>query len=251
MWPPSPAAACYRCVLSVTLFVDGMCVRATCKVAQGAPVTGRHLLQPGVQCLAASLARTSHLSFELPIQPTQTFVYSLQDKVHVMAGLETKNAEATVSALRADTVVSLMAPAGVAVVPGSVKATLGAPVIPTETPPATADAAASGTPAEADAPAAESSSSGGGGGSNTGAIVGAVVGVLVGVAAVGGGTWVSGPECWGRNPIYLAAVGGGRCSEQLSAAPCLASTGASPPPRPASCCVFCSPSALLGKQPPR
>ncbi|KAL4424144.1 hypothetical protein ABPG75_001445 [Micractinium tetrahymenae] len=106
----------------------------------------------------------------------------LQDKVHVMVGMETKNADATVAALQTDTVYTLLSPASIDVVPGSVKATLGAPVVPT--PPAPADGSAPATDGSADG--AADGSSGGGGGSNTGAIVGAVVGVVA-VVAIGGG----------------------------------------------------------------
>lgn len=97
-----------------------------------------------------------------------------------------------------DTIFTLLSPAGVTVVPGSVKAALGAPVPPTastptaSTPTATTDAATTGastdtTSTEA-ASAIEGSSSGGG--SNAGAIAGAVIGVLAGVALIGGGAWV-------------------------------------------------------------
>lgn len=108
-----------------------------------------------------------------------------QDKTHVMAGIETKNADATVAALGTDTVYTLLAPAGITVAPGSVKAYLGSPVVPTTDGSGSTSADASGSGSSG------SSSSGGGGGSNTGAIVGAVVGVVVGLGALGGGFWVS------------------------------------------------------------
>lgn len=114
----------------------------------------------------------------------------LQDKVHVIVGVETKNADATVAALQTDTVYTLLSPAGVTVVPGSVKATLGAPVVPTPSAPTDgsappADGSTEGDSAGSAAPS-DSGSSDGGGGSNTGAIVGAVVGVVA-VVAIGGG----------------------------------------------------------------
>lgn len=101
----------------------------------------------------------------------------------MMAGIETKNADATVAALGTDTVYTLLAPAGIAVAPGSVKAYLGSPVVPTTDGSGSASADASGS--------GSSGSSSSGGGSNTGAIVGAVVGVVVGLGALGGGFWVS------------------------------------------------------------
>lgn len=106
----------------------------------------------------------------------------------MMAGIETKNADATVAALGTDTVYTLLAPAGIAVAPGSVKAYLGSPVVPTTDGSGSASADAS---ADASGSGSSGSSNSGGGGSNTGAIVGAVVGVVVGLGALGGGLWVS------------------------------------------------------------
>lgn len=99
----------------------------------------------------------------------------------MMAGIDTKNADATVAALGTDTVYTLLAPAGITVAPGSVKAYLGAPVVPS-TDGSAADASGSGS----------SSSSSTSSGSNAGVIAGAVVGVVVGLGALGGGLWVSG-----------------------------------------------------------
>ncbi|KAI3424258.1 hypothetical protein D9Q98_009612 [Chlorella vulgaris] len=119
----------------------------------------------------------------------------LQDKVHVIASITTKNAAATVSALQGDTVSTLLAPAGVSVVPGTVKAQLGAPVVPAPAPAtATGDAttatpAAESVPSTGDATTTDGGSSSGGGGSNAGAIAGAVVGVIGGIALLGGGFW--------------------------------------------------------------
>jgi hypothetical protein len=121
----------------------------------------------------------------------------VQDKVHVIASITTKNAAATVSALQGDTVSTLLTPAGVSVVPGTVKAQLGAPVVPAPAPAtATGDAttatpAAESVPSTGDATTTDGGSSGGGGGSNAGAIAGAVVGVIGGIALLGGGFWVS------------------------------------------------------------
>lgn len=93
-----------------------------------------------------------------------------------------------------DTVYTLLAPAGVTVVPGSVQVALGAPVPPTTEAAASGASASTSTSAEA---GSDGSSSGGG--SNGGAIAGAVIGVLAGVAIIGGGAWVSLacclPEC--------------------------------------------------------
>lgn len=103
----------------------------------------------------------------------------------MMAGIETKNADATVAALQTDTIYTLLPPAGITVVPGSVKATLGQAVAPA---PAADPATTTTTPA-ADTTTESSSSSGG---SNAGAIAGAVIGVVAGVAILGGaGFWVS------------------------------------------------------------
>ncbi|KAL4438527.1 hypothetical protein ABPG77_000175 [Micractinium sp. CCAP 211/92] len=129
---------------------------ATCKVVSVTAVTGRRLLQ---------------------------------DKVHVMVGMETKNADATLAALQTDTVFTLLSPAGITVVPGSVKATLGAPVVPAPAAPSegsapTADGSTNGGASDGAAAPSESGSSGGG--SNTGAIVGGVIGALA-VVAIGGG----------------------------------------------------------------
>jgi len=112
----------------------------------------------------------------------------------VMAGIETKNADATVAALGTDTVYTLLAPAGITVAPGTVKAYLGAPVVPSSDG-SSSDASSSGS-------SSSSSDSSSGGGSNTGVIVGAVVGAVVGLGALGGGIWVSsarggwGACCW-------------------------------------------------------
>lgn len=117
--------------------------------------------------------------------------------MHVIASITTKNAAATVSALQGDTVSTLLAPAGVSVVPGTVKAQLGAPVVPAPAPAtATGDAttatpAAESVPSTGDATTTDGGSSSGGGGSNAGAIAGAVVGVIGGIALLGGGFWVS------------------------------------------------------------
>lgn len=127
----------------------------------------------------------------------------LQDKVHVIAKIETKNADATVAAINTDTVYTLLTPAGISVVPNTVKAALGAPVLPAPAPTTDttvpADTAA-GTDtvattggeaaaqqgddvAAAPAPTGDSSS-------NTGAIVGAVVGSIAGVALIAGGVFM-------------------------------------------------------------
>ena len=115
------------------------------------------------------------------------------ETVHVIAGMETKNADATVAALNTDTVFTLLAPAGITVVPGSVKAGLGAPVLPqpaveaaapaTNTAiPADSAAAATETDASSDAAATEGGSSGGG--SSIGPIIGGVVGGLAAAAII-------------------------------------------------------------------
>ena len=109
-----------------------------------------------------------------------------QDKTHVMAGIDTKNADATVAALGTDTVYTLLAPAGITVAPGSVKAYLGAPVVPS-TDGSAADASGSDSGSTSSSSSSSSSS-----GSNAGVIAGAVVGVVVGLGALGGGLWVSG-----------------------------------------------------------
>ena len=111
-----------------------------------------------------------------------------QDKTHVMAGIDTKNADATVAALGTDTVYTLLAPAGITVAPGSVKAYLGAPVVPS-TDGSAADASGSDSGSTTTTTSSSSSSSSG---SNAGVIAGAVVGVVVGLGALGGGLWVSG-----------------------------------------------------------
>lgn len=127
------------------------------------------------------------------------------ETVHVIASLESKNAEAAVAALQTDTVYTLLVPAGITVVPGSVKAALGAYVAPAPvveaTPTTPTDAAATpvdaaGNPTDS-APAASggdavaategsSSSGGGGGGSSIGPIIGGVVGGLAAVAIIVG-----------------------------------------------------------------
>lgn len=118
----------------------------------------------------------------------------------MMAGIETKNADATVAALGTDTVYTLLAPAGITVAPGTVKAYLGAPVVPS-TDGSSADASSSGS---------SSSDSSSSGGSNTGVIVGAVVGAVVGLGALGGGIWVSsarggwGACCWAEQLLLQA-----------------------------------------------
>lgn len=125
-----------------------------------------------------------------------------------MVGMETKNADATVAALQTDTVYTLLSPAGITVVPGSVKATLGAPLVPAPAP-TDGSAPADGSPngstdsaTDGSAPTTDGSSDGGGG-SNTGAIVGAVVGVVAVVAIGGGIAFVVRPP----SPVSLAFMG--------------------------------------------
>lgn len=138
----------------------------------------------------------------------------------MIVGVETKNADATVAALQTDTVYTLLSPAGVTVVPGSVKATLGAPVVPTPSAPTDgsappADGSTEGDSAGSAAPS-DSGSSDGGGGSNTGAIVGAVVGVVAVVAIGGGIAFVVSPlGSMGGRPPAAAAETVGRCWGQV------------------------------------
>lgn len=115
----------------------------------------------------------------------------------MMAGIETKNADATVAALATDTVYTLLSPAGITVAPGSVKAYLGAPVVPTASEGSSSSASGSEGASGSDGSSQGGSSSGGG--SNAGAIAGAVIGVLVGLGALGGGFWVS-PGAAGLGP---------------------------------------------------
>ncbi|PSC74458.1 chitin deacetylase-like isoform e [Micractinium conductrix] len=106
----------------------------------------------------------------------------LQDKVHVTVEIETKNADATVKALQTDTIYTLLTPTGITVVPGTVKAALGAPVVPT---PATdAGAAPAGEVSEPDIrpPAGTTDATSSDGSSNIGLIVGAVCGAVALVA---------------------------------------------------------------------
>ncbi|EFN50750.1 hypothetical protein CHLNCDRAFT_59447 [Chlorella variabilis] len=129
---------------------------ATCNVVSVASVTGRRLLQ---------------------------------DKVHVIAGMETKNADATVAALQTDTVYTLLSPAGITVVPGTIKAGLGAPAVPAPATDAAATTGSDTTTTDGEASTTDSSTSSDDGGSNTGAIMGAVCGVLAGVIILGGGAF--------------------------------------------------------------
>lgn len=123
------------------------------------------------------------------------------ETVHVITSLESKNAEAAVAALQTDTVFTLLAPAGITVVPGSVKAALGAyvapaPVVeatPTPTDSAATPVDAAGNPTDSapaasgsDTAAATDGSSSSGGGSSIGPIVGGVVGGLAAVAIIVG-----------------------------------------------------------------
>lgn len=198
---------------------------ATCKVVSVTAVTGRRLLQvrrrapragptmPGVSRLRRT--GTAACLVPSPNQPVQGTACPLhapaaspsirlprcpQDKVHVMVGMETKNADATLAALQTDTVFTLLSPAGITVVPGSVKATLGAPVVPAAAAPSegsapTADGSTNGGASDGAAAPSESGSSGGG--SNTGAIVGGVIGALAVVAIGGGIAFVVSPPAQG------------------------------------------------------
>jgi hypothetical protein len=114
------------------------------------------------------------------------------ETVHVIAGMETKNADATVVALNTETVFTLLAPAGITVVPGSVKAGLGAPVVPGPAVEAAAPATDSATPTDrvaatetdASSDAAPTDSSSSGGVSSIGPIIGGVVGCLAAAAII-------------------------------------------------------------------
>ena len=115
-----------------------------------------------------------------------------QSNVHVVAVVQTQNADSAVTALNTDTIYSLLSPAGIAVVPGSVKAMLGLPA-PTPAPGAAATTITTTTATPTDSSSSSSSGSTqaaaapsptGGSSSSIGAIVGGVVGGLA-VVAIG------------------------------------------------------------------